>query len=431
MRSPLLLALLLLVVTSCAGKQLGPPRYKSADELQRCRPDECVEAKLAFRHWANAPHYRGRMIYHCDPGSELDGRPDPAVRRLIIAIHGVIGTEPAKLAERTLPPGLQQLRNVANALRIAQRSDPQLDPDAIAIIAPTFQRDQQWQPYTDEDRRIWTWKQSSFNSGYQAMDRENKLGWVKAERVSSFDVIDEFLRAALIKFPRLETIVLVGHSSGGQTVHRYALAGVGVHERIVHEGIALRYMPANGGGFAFPTGARKLPPGQTTVRRGAGSSDNHSWRFARPRGCEGYDDWGFGLGDIASHERLTRAASYAIDHYLRPRDRKLARQAVLDGVGGKTWTKAARQALRLQYASREIWHFQAATDRDVSYSDDCRVRLQGRSRFERFSNFQQLWTEQTEIPASSLHFVALTDAAHPHSSRVVYASEAGIHTLFY
>ena len=428
-RLALLLAWMLVVLAGCAGNQ-QKPIYKPVSELKGCQPDECVEAKLAFRHWADAPFYKGRMLYHCDPGSELDGRPDPQVTRLIVAIHGVVGVKASTFRELDEAPGLLQLRNVTRAMREAKQRDPSFDPDSVAIIAPTFQRDEEWQPYTDEDPRVWTWKRSSFNQGNNAVYRENRVGWVKAEEVSSFDVLDEFLRAALIKFPRLETIVLVGHSTGGQTVHRYALAGVGIHERLTHEGIEVRYMPANGGGFVFPSPVRKLPPGQSSLRSNAGRGDNSNWRFTTPRGCKGYDDWGRGLGNIADHERLTRAAEYAIDHYLKPHDRKLARKARSQGIGSKTWAHAARLALRLQYASRQIWHFQAATDREPKY-EECTADLQGRSRYERFSNFQQLWTEQNEIPTDNLHFVALTDASHPHSSRVVYTSDAGVHVLFF
>lgn len=423
------LVVLLTLLTGCAGKPLEPPRYKSVDELGECYPGECVEAKLAFRHWANAPYYKGRMIYHCDPGSELDGPPDPEVTRLIFVVHGKVGDSPASLLRLETPPGLYQLRGVVNALRRAQTLDRQIDPQRVAIIAPTFQPIEEWQPYTDEDPRVWTWKHSSYNWGTQAQEQK-KAGVVRAEPVSSFDVIDEFLRAALIKFPSLDSIVLVGHSAGGQTIHRYAYAGVGVTEHLEAEGVHVRYMPANGGAYAFPLPVRRMPRGRRSVPKGPGRGDTLDWVFAQPSGCDDHDRWGFGLSRLHKHERLVRAAEYAIETYLRPVNRKLARKGRSDEVGGPNWSRAARAALTLQYASRDIWHFQAATDLDASYQDSCASLLQGRSRFERFSNFQQLWIEQLGIDAPNMHFVALEDAAHPHSSRVVYASEAGIHVLF-
>jgi hypothetical protein len=419
-------------LSACAGRNATPPRYKSASELARCRAGECVEAQLSFRHWADAAHFRGRMPYHCDPGSELDGPPDPQVTRMIFVVHGVVGPSAVQLERLNEAPGLYQLRGVVNALVRAQRLDPNLDANAIAIIAPTFQRTRQWQPYTDDDKRAWTWGGSTYNTGTLAEPREGMTGIVKADAVSSFDVIDEFLRASIVKFPNLEHVILVGHSAGGQAVHRYALLGTGVHERLEHEGIHLRYIPANPGLYVFPMMTRKLPPGQVSVRPGVGRGDTGDWRWTAPRGCDGYDDWGYGLGGLGrgAGDRATRAADYAIDHYLRPVDRKLARQATRN-PGSATWAKAARAALRLQYASREIWHIQAANDHEDTFGTNCKATVQGRSRFERFSNFQQAWTQLVGIPAPKLHFIALDGASHAHSSRVVYASDAGVHLLFY
>jgi hypothetical protein len=430
---PHLLALLfaLMLSASCAGHKTKP-QYPSVDELVQCEPGECVEAELSFRHWADSEHHRGRMPYHCDPGSELDGPPNHAVTRMIFVVHGVIGSTPEKLARVVLPPGLLQLRNVNNALRRAQELDETLDPETIAIVAPSFQRNMAWQPYTDEDQRNWTWKASAWNTGMRAVEYETFVGIVKAEPVSSFDVFDEFMRAALIKFPNLEHLIIAGHSAGGQAVHRYAWLGVGIHERLESEGIHVRYMPANPGLYVFPLQVRKLPPGQRSVKPGVGAGDTGDWQWAAPSGCKGYDDWGYGLGALskADGDRTMRAANYAIDQYLRPVDRKLARQAMRE-PGSAIWAEAARHALRLQYASREVWHIQAANDHEDAFGVNCRAAVQGRSRWERFSNFQEAWTRLVGLPAPDLHFVALEDASHAHSSRVVYASDAGIHLLFH
>ncbi len=425
----LLLGLVCLVLAGCAGRRAQAPRYKSLDELGTCAEGECVEAELRFRHWADAEHYRGRMPYHCDPGSELDGPPDPAVTRLIFVLHGVIGPSQTSLARMVTPPGLDQLRNVNKALRRAQSLDPSIDPDSIAIIAPSFQRTDQWQPWTDEDKRAWTWERSTWNQGTLAEPRETRTGIVRAEPVSSFDVFDEFLRAALVKFPSLEQIVVVGHSTGGQAVHRYVLLGVGVHELITAEGVEIRYVVANPGVYAFPLQRRKLPPGKDRVPAGAGQGDTLDWRWDVPRGCKGYDEWGYGMTKLWDSARGRRAAEFAIDSYLRPVDRKLARRAMRD-PGSSTWAKAARQALLLQYASREVWHIQASGDLQSMFGDDCKATQQGRSRFERFSNFQEAWQRLLGIEAPSLHFVALDGLANQHNSKAIYTSDAGLHVLF-
>lgn len=428
----LLLALTLValveLVISCAGRQSGPS-YRSLDELSKCRPGECVDTKLEFIHWADSAYFRGRMPYYCDPGSELDGPPDRGVQRLIFVLHGVVGDTPDALAKLTIAPGLNQFRNVVSALRQAEKTDPELVADEIAIIAPNFQRSDQWQPWTDEDKRAWTWTRSTWNEGTLAKLRETKSGTIKAESVSSFDVFDEFLRAALIKFPALEEIVVIGHSTGGQAVHRYALLGVGVHERLVSEGIAIRYVSANPGAYAFPLIRRKLPPGKSTVKAGIGAGDTLDWQWGMPKGCESWDDWGYGLDDLHANERAVRAAAYAIDAHLRPVDRKLARQGSRE-VGSREWDAAARKALVLQYAAREIWHMQAAGDHENTFEGNCAATLQGRSRFERFVNFQAAWQQLLGVPAPALHFVAVDGLNDQHSSRSLYSSKAGMYVLF-
>lgn len=411
------------------------PRYRPVAALQQCAPEECVETELKFRHWADAPHHRGRMPYHCTPGAELDGRPNPAVTRMIFVVHGVVGQTPQDFAGLDIAPGLFQLRSVTNALRRAEALDPTLDPASVAIIAPTFQRSDQWQPYTDKDPRVWTWKASTYNTGRAAEQREAMSGIVKAQAVSSFDVLDEFLRASVVKFPNLQDIVIVGHSAGGQFVHRYVWMGVGVHEQLEGRGINLRYVPANPGSYAFPLWQRKLPRGRSRVPPGPGPGDTGSWAWTTPKTCKDWDKWGYGLSTLATAlagdggDRPIRAANYAIDHYLRPVDRRLARQALRE-PGSATWARAARQALILMYASREVWHMQAATDRASTFPEDCRATLQGRSRYERFLNLQEAWV-RVGVPSDSLHFVALDQVSHPHSSRVVYASDPGIHLLFH
>lgn len=424
---PVLLALALLA-SACAGRQAAP-NYRSLDELAHCKPDECVDTKLEFIHWADAPHYVGRMPYYCDPGSELDGRPDREVERVILVLHGVVGDTPEKLAKLTLAPGLNQFRNVMHALNEARERDPSLDPAKIAVISPNFQRTDQWQPWTDEDARAWTWERSTWNSGTRSQLRETRSGRVRAEPVSSFDVLDEFLRAARVKFPNARQIVVTGHSSGGQAVHRYALLGVGVHEALAAEGVEVRYVVGNPGAYAFPIVRRKLEPGRGGVRAGVGLGDTRDWSWGVPKTCKGWDEWSFGLEGIEGSERAVRAVEFAIDAYLREVDPKLARRGQRE-VGSPEWRKAARKALTLQYAAREIWHLQASGDTVSTFPTDCKATLEGRSRFERFSNFQEAWQQLLDVPAPGLHFVAVDGLADQHSSRSLYASDAGLHVLF-
>ncbi len=422
MTRSLSLVLALVCASACAGRDAARG-YRSLDELEHCRPGECVEAELEFTRWADAPHFAGRMPYYCDPGSELDGRPDRSIERVIIVLHGVVGETPQEFAAITIAPGLNQFRNVERALGLARERNPSLDPSKIAILSPNFQRSGEWQPWTDADPRMWTWARSTWNMGARA--REGR----RADAVSSFDVLDEFLRAARIKFPNATQFILTGHSSGGQTVHRYALLGVGVHEQLASEGVALRYVVANPGTYAFPLQRRKLQPGSRSVRPGVGQGDTRDWSWGMPQGCADWDTWGYGLDDLAGTPRAVRAVEFAIATYLEAVDRKAARRSQRE-VGSAPWQQAGRQALLLQYAAREIWHLQASGDTDSTFARDCKATLEGRSRFERFSNFQDAWQRLLDVPAPDLHFVAIDGLGDQHSARAIYASDAGRHVLF-
>ena len=116
-------------------------------------------------------------------------------------------------------------------------------------------------------------------------------------------------------------------------MHRYALLGTGVHEHLEHEGIHVRYVPANPGLYAFPMMTRKLPPGQTSVRPGVGRGDTGNWHWTAPRGCEGYDKWGYGLGGL--HE-------IAAETHIGPERERITVSELLDALEVHLETKGAK-----------------------------------------------------------------------------------------
>ncbi len=83
--------------------------------------------------------------------------------------------------------------------------------------------------------------------------------------VTSFDVIDELLRRLNDRaiFPNLKTIVVSGHSAGGQFVERYAMAST------VHDSLAVKpsYVVMNPSSYAY---LDELRPTERGVREGCG-----------------------------------------------------------------------------------------------------------------------------------------------------------------
>ncbi len=77
--------------------------------------------------------------------------------------------------------------------------------------------------------------------------------------LSSFDFVDEILRKLAKKdiFPNLKTIVVAGHSAGGQFLNRYAMSNK-VHDTL---GVTVNYVVANPSSYAWPDASRPLPEG--------------------------------------------------------------------------------------------------------------------------------------------------------------------------
>lgn len=120
--------------------------------------------------------------------------------------------------------------------------------------------------------------------------------------VTSFDIVDELLRRLTRKevFPNLRTLVVAGHSAGGQFVSRYEMANQ-VHERLP---VRPFYVVANPSSYAYldelrPT-ASALPASVAAAAPGyvaplPANPPAAFVPFADAKNCTGYDTWPYGL----------------------------------------------------------------------------------------------------------------------------------------
>jgi hypothetical protein len=92
------------------------------------------------------------------------------------------------------------------------------------------------------------------------------------DKLTSFDMVDEILQRLARKeiFPNLKTIVVAGHSAGGQFVNRYEMSNR-VHETL---GVPVRYVVSNPSSYAWIDATR--PAGAVTS-------------------CPNYDRWPYGF----------------------------------------------------------------------------------------------------------------------------------------
>lgn len=125
--------------------------------------------------------------------------------------------------------------------------------------------------------------------------------------LTSFDFADELLRKLARKeiFPNLKTIVLAGHSAGGQFVTRYQMANQ-VHDTL---GVPVTYVVSNPSSYAYLDDNRPSDAAYSVNARapgyvpapaagGDGGPVQSAGRF-RPyrdaRDCTTFDAWPFGL----------------------------------------------------------------------------------------------------------------------------------------
>ncbi len=117
--------------------------------------------------------------------------------------------------------------------------------------------------------------------------------------VTSFDLIDEILRKVARKavFPNLKSIVVAGHSAGGQVVNRYEMTNQ-VHDRL---GVPVTYVVSNPSSYAYPDDGRPTIAAYSLTANAPGyipatPADPQPFRpLSDARNCATYDQWPFGL----------------------------------------------------------------------------------------------------------------------------------------
>jgi len=136
---------------------------------------------------------------------------------------------------------------------------------------------------------------------------------VNDDTVTSFDAVDEILNklARRVSFRNLKTIVVAGHSAGGQFVSRYQMANQ-VHETL---GVPLRYVVANPSSYAYldamrpsstvlSANAPALAPGYVPALPARPPAPFVA--FADASNCTTYDRWPYGLqGRVGYAAKLT------------------------------------------------------------------------------------------------------------------------------
>jgi len=338
---PWLILLSLFLLAAC-GEAGGPVSLEEPEPLRPCTfPDQSCVEKVALGGGFFLPVYRSLPI--------TEG--DTLVERAVIVVHGanrnpwdyfetmILATQQAQVLDRTL------------------------------VVAPHFQTLADG-PEGDEPR--WT------SGGWKRGDQSNTLP-TDADGISSYGAVDRIL--ALLGnsslYPRLQEVVVTGHSAGGQYAHRFA-AGSRVEESF--PGLRFRYIVANPSTYLY------LGPERAGVGEAAG------WGIPDGNACPDYNHWHYGL---------ERVNPYMADQ--EPED------------------------VRAQLTRRDVIYLVGTEDRGSSMLDmSCGAMLQGPNRYVRglilfayLEAFHPTHAHQLfEVPGVG------------HSSRGIYTSPAGQKALF-
>lgn len=190
----------------------------------------------------------------------------PSVTRALIVFHGKL-----RNADTYNQSGLEAIRTAGAAaqgtLLITPQFLEQVDVDTFRLPG-----------------RFLCWEPEQWMSGANAINAP----------ISSFDAIDQIIKLLGNRtlFPNLKSVVLFGHSAGGQLLHRYAVVGR-AGDSLEKAGIHIRYVIANPSSYVYFSPERPVlkPKGEFT--------------FAVPeKTCSGhYNQWKYGIFDPPSYIR--------------------------------------------------------------------------------------------------------------------------------
>jgi hypothetical protein len=185
--------------------------------------------------------------------SEDPGAVHPEITRAVIVFHG-------------------KGRDVAGYYAALQRAAETAGSAAhhTLLLAPQFLREEDVEAHRLPARFL-RWHAGSWTEG------EGALG---PAPLSSFDVIDALL--ALLtdrqRYAQLGTVVLMGHSGGGQLLNRYAVVGR-QPAMLAAAGVHLRFVIANPSSYLYFNDDRPLPDGSFAPYRAAACAKFDHWRY--------------------------------------------------------------------------------------------------------------------------------------------------------
>lgn len=178
--------------------------------------------------------------------------------------------------------------------------------------------------------------------------------------LSSFELIDRLIDAAIKLNPGIRRIIMMGHSAGGQFIVRYAAIN-SRHESWEQQGISIRYVVANSSSYPYLD--------QTRFHFNSAEVIQITSREELMK-CPGYNKYKYGLEEL-----------YGYAETLSP------------------------QIVRTRLLTRPVMFVLGAADTDRGWSLDksCEADLQGTNRYERGLLYKRHLISLVKSSAKSQH----------------------------
>ncbi len=303
------------------------------------------------------PFYRSKPLYY----------QYTAVTRAVILIHG---------ATRNANTYYSTLQTAASHAYVPSSN--------IILIAPQFLVEVDISAH-NLPSNILFWSTSGWKIGHKS---KSTTSHPRPFRISSFAVMDSLLYLLASNNPNLQTIVVAGHSAGGQYVNRYAAGSPMIDYLKTHFGITVRCVVANPSSYLYFNSERHVQGSYT--------------QFAVPpynviQACPTYNQYRYGLEGLNSY---------------------------MSSVGATQ--------IRAQYPGRNVIYLLGEEDtnpNDPWLDVSCAAMLQGSQRLERgiiYFNFLKYYFGNTIFATQELAIIP--GVGHSHSG--IYLSDCGLYYLF-
>jgi pimeloyl-ACP methyl ester carboxylesterase len=258
------------LLTLCASMLAAAPLSRVPQPRSTVAPTACTAATSPCTEWVTLVGGPARsLIYRT---YSLDTRNDRITRALIM-VHG------------TNRNADHYFETATAAAFVARALD-----DSVVIAPRIASADGSCHDRLEANEVSWSCGGDSWRSGGTSASNKD---------LTSFDFMDAILKKLANKstFPNLRSVVVAGHSAGGQFVTRYEMANK-IHESL---GVAVTYVVANPSSYSWPDATRPLP-----LEDGAPANAQLGWKEIVPHtkfsygpydagACANYDKWGYGL----------------------------------------------------------------------------------------------------------------------------------------